>query len=229
MIPIRDDHFSKHKPLVTWTLIGLNIIVYLWDRLGGLDGSPVLFSDLAMRPAEVIAAMSGRGEPFNLATVFTSMFLHGNLWHLLGNVIFLLTFGDNVEQVMGPVRYALFYLFWGFVAAAAHIYVMPGSMVPTLGASGAIGGVLGAYFLIFPGNRVQFMVFPFVFWTFTIAAWVLLGLWFIFQIAVPQEGVANWAHAGGFAAGMITVLILGGRQRLLQGVKLERISDEEFE
>ena len=229
MIPLRDDLISKEKPWVTYTLIALNIVIFLWDRLGGLNGGGVIFSDLAMRPSEIMAVLQGRGDATNLTTLFTMLFLHANMWHLVGNLLFLLTFGDKVEQVMGPVRYALYYLFWGIVASAAHIYVMPGSNVPTLGASGAIGGVLGAYFLLFPGNRIQYMVVPFVFWTFSITAWVMLAFWFVFQILVPQEGVANWAHAGGFAAGMATVLILGGREKLLKGVKLERIPDAEFE
>lgn len=228
MFPIRDDLTSKEKPIITYTLIALNIIVYFWDRMGRLDGMGILFSDLALRPAEIVAAISGRGEPLNLASLFTSLFLHGNLWHLVGNLIFLLTFGDNVEQVFGPVRYVLYYLLWGFLASAAHIWVDPNSMVPMLGASGAIGGVLGAYFLLFPGNRVQFIIFPIVWIPFTITAWILLAVWFALQILFPQEGVANWAHAGGFAAGMATVLISGGRERLLKNVKLERTLDEEF-
>ena len=229
MIPLRDDLLSKERPYVTYTLIALNVVIFLWDRMGGLNGGGVIFSDLAMKPKEILDAIAGRGTPSDLTTLFTMLFLHANLMHLVGNLLFLLAFGDRVEQVLGPVRYALYYISWGVVASAAHIYVMPGSSVPTLGASGAIGGVLGAYFLLFPGNRVQFMVFPFVFWTFTITAWILLASWFAFQILLPQEGVANWAHAGGFAAGMVTVLILGGRAKLLRSVTLERIPDEEFE
>ncbi len=229
MIPIRDDMKSREWPLVTYTLIVLNSVIFLWDRLGGLNGSGILFSDLALRPAEIIAVLQGRGDSMNLVSLFASLFLHVNLMHLMGNLLFLLAFGGTVEHVLGPVRYALYYFFWGLVASAAHIYVLPSSMVPTLGASGAIGGVLGAYFLLFPGNRVQFMVFPLVFWTFPVIAWQALGFWFLLQVLIPQEGVANWAHAGGFAAGMATVLILGGRDKLLKTVSLERVIDEDFE
>lgn len=210
---------------MTWTLIGLNALIYLWDRGGSLFGPSLAFADLAMRPSEVVQALFGGGDPFELGKIFTSMFLHGNLLHLLGNTLFLFAFGDNVEHALGPWRFALYYLFWGLMAALAHIAVDPMSQAQMLGASGAIGGVLGAYLLLFPGNRITVVVFPFVFWPFVVAAWVLLGLWFVFQIVFPQAGVANWAHVGGFLAGMVTILILGGREKALKGVEFEEEAD----
>lgn len=217
MIPIRDSAHSRELPLVTYTLIALNVLIYLWDRNWNLFGPSVVFADLTMRPHEVVAALVDHGDPRALTTVFTALFLHGNLMHLVGNMLFLLTFGDNVEAAMGAPRYTLMYLFWGLVATFAHILVLPTSMTPTLGASGAIGGVLGSYFLLFPGNRISLVILPFFFFTFEVAAWILLGLWFLWQILFPQQGVANWAHAGGFLAGMLTVLIAGGRMKLLRG------------
>ena len=166
-----------------------------------------------MRPQEVVQVFYG-GEIFPLTTVFTGMFLHGNLVHLIGNMIFLFVFGGGVESAFGPIRFMLYYLFWGFIASAEHIYVDPGALTPVLGASGAIGGVLGCYFLLFPAHRVEIWI-PFLFTFFELSAWVLLGLWFLYQIFVPQSGVANWAHAGGFLAGMLTVLIAGGREKML--------------
>jgi membrane associated rhomboid family serine protease len=228
MFPIRDNWFSRETPVITYTLIGLNIFLYLWDRGWNLFGPSMVFADLAMRPREVVEAALGQASPGALATLFTAMFLHASLLHLVGNLIFLLTFGDNVEHALGGPRFALYYLFWGLMAWAAHILVQPASPIPTLGASGAIGGVLGAYFLLFPANRVKFVVFPFLFWPVVVAAWVLLGLWFLFQIAFPQQGVANWAHAGGFLAGMLTVLILGGRQKVLRNVRFEQDLDPDF-
>lgn len=216
MIPIRDNLTSRSTPIISWTLVVLNAVLYFWDRLGGWFGPGLVFADLQMRPVEVLAGLQG-GDRFALVTVFTSMFLHGTLWHLIGNLIFLTAFGQAVEAALGPVRYTLYYLFWGICAAAAHILMGPTSDVPTLGASGAIGGVLGCYFLLFPGSQVQFVVPPVFFFTFVVRAWVLLGFWFLWQILFPQEGVANWAHAGGFLAGMVTVLILGGRERVLRG------------
>jgi membrane associated rhomboid family serine protease len=181
-----------------------------------------------MRPNEVVAALSGRStDHFPLVTIFTSIFLHGSVWHLVGNMLFLLVFGIGVETALGPARYALYYLFWGVVAAAAHIYVDPTSTVPTLGASGAIGGVLGCYFLLFPGNKIEIFVPVLAFISFMVSAWVVLGLWFLYQIFIPQNGVANWAHAGGFLAGMLTVLIMGGRSAVLKGkeASFERVDD----
>lgn len=228
MFPIRDNWFSRETPVITYTLIGLNVLLYLWDRGWNVFGPSLVFADLALRPRDVVQALQGQAPPGALAALFTAMFLHGSLLHLIGNMVFLLTFGDNVEHALGGPRFAVYYLFWGLMAWAAHILVEPNSAIPTLGASGAIGGVLGAYFLLFPANRIKIVVLPLFFLPFVVAAWVLLGLWFVFQIAFPQEGVANWAHAGGFLAGMITVLIMGGRQRVLRDVHFEKDEDPDF-
>ncbi len=172
-----------------------------------------------MRPNEVWAVFSG-GDRFPLVTLFTTLFLHGSLLHLLGNMIYLLTFGSSVETALGGPRFALYYLFWGVAASAAHIFVEPSSSIPTVGASGAIGGALGCYFLLFPGNKIEILM-PWIPVPLVASAWVLLGSWFLFQVLFRQEGVANWAHAGGFLAGMLTVLVMGGRQAVLRGKDLE--------
>ncbi len=228
MIPVRDNMVTRETPVVTWTLVALNVLVFLWDRNGLLGGPSVAFADLAMRPSAILLAIRGRGDMFELAKVFTSMFLHGGLAHLIGNMLFLAAFGPSVERALGGPRMVIYYLFWGVVAAGAHMFVSPGSAVPTLGASGAIGGVLGAYFLLFPGNRITIIIPPFFLWPFEVSAWVMLGMWFVYQILIPQEGVANWAHAGGFLAGMLTVLVMGGREKALSGQRWER-EDDEFE
>ena len=225
MIPLRDNQLKARIPIVTFTIIALNCFIYLWDREFHLLGQSVVFGDLGMRPSDVVAVIHG-GDQFALVTLFTSMFLHANLLHMLGNLIFLLTFGGGVEAAIGSLRFALYYLFWGVVAAATHTFVNPHSLVPTIGASGAIGGVLGAYFLLFPGNKIEVLL-PFVFVPVVVSAWVLLGLWFLWQVLIPQSGVANWAHAGGFVAGMATVLIMGGRAAILKGRQQEL--DYEFE
>lgn len=227
MIPIRDNLESRDRPLVTWTLIALNVLLFFWDRDWSVGGHSIVFADLAMRPREVISAATGAGDPLELVKLFTSMFLHGSLWHLVGNMLFLLVFGENVENALGGFRFAIYYLFWGIVASAAHIFVHPDSGIQTLGASGAIGGVLGCYFLLFPGNRIQVVVPPVIFLVFAIPAWVALGFWFVFQVLVPQQDVANWAHAGGFLAGMVTVLVAGGRAKLLKGARFERVALED--
>jgi membrane associated rhomboid family serine protease len=216
VIPVRDDQVKEHVPLVTWTLALLNVVIFLWDRQGVYWGPNVIFADLAMRPRDVVEAVTGRGDGFALVTLFTSVFMHGSLMHLLGNLIFLVVFGSAVENAMGPFRFTIYYLAWGVAASGAQIYVDPASTIMVLGASGAIGGVLGAYFLLFPSSKIEIIVPILAFLSFEVAAWVLLGLWFLWQILVPQPGVATWAHAGGFLAGMITVLVMGGRHAVLR-------------
>ena len=199
-------------PAVTWVIVALNILIFLWDRQGNYNNIPVVFADLAMRPREVVMAMHRGADHFPLVTLFTSMFLHANVLHIGANMIFLLVFGPQVEQALGSSRFAIYYFFWGLVAWGAQIYIDPTSSVPTLGASGAIGGVLGCYFLLFPSHKIDLVLFG-----IEVSAWIFLGLWFLYQIFSPTEGVANWAHVGGFTAGMATVLIAGGRKRLLRG------------
>lgn len=217
MFPVSASTYSKDRPVITLTLIGLNLLIYLWDRNWSLLGPSLVFPDLSTTPRDVLFALRGQGDPKALATLFTSMFLHGSPVHLIGNMLFLLVFGPNVEAAFGGPRFTVYYLFWGFCAVAAQVLVVGYSPVPMLGASGAIGGVLGAYFLLFPASKISIIVAPLIFITFNVAAWVLLGIWFVWQILLPQQGVANWAHAGGFLAGMLTVLIGGGRAKLLEG------------
>ena len=209
-----DDKTKEPIPVLTWTLILLNALIYLWDRKIGLFGPGVVFSDLAMRPPEVVSALTGGADRFPIVTLFTSMFLHGGFLHLFANMMFLAVFGPPVEQAVGPWRFMLYYLAWGVFAAFCQIYASPYRNVPTLGASGAIGGVLGCYFLLFPSNRLHVLIMGI--WEIETKAWVLLGLWFLYQIFVTQEGVATWAHVGGFLAGMVTVLVIGGRDTILR-------------
>lgn len=225
MIPLRDNLLRKEPAVLVWTLVGLNIIVYLWDRNFGLFGPNLAFADLAMRPRQVLLAFRANGDPLEIAKIFTSMFLHANFMHILGNVLFLAAFGPAVESAIRGPRFALYYVFWGIVAAGAHIFVNPGSEAPTVGASGAIGGVLGAYFLLFPGTQVRVVIPPFFFLPFNVTSWILLGLWFLWQVIFPQAGVANWAHAGGFLAGMVTVLVMGGRKAILADGDFEEDKD----
>jgi membrane associated rhomboid family serine protease len=228
MIPIRDNQVGRNVPVVTWTLILLNCFIFLWDRQWHLFGPSLVFADLGMRPQEVTGMLRDGQGGFSLVTVFTSLFLHANLMHLVGNMLFLLTFGPAIEQAMRQPRFALYYLFWGVAAAAAHIFVNPNSPAPTVGASGAIGGVLGAYFLLFPTNKIEILI-PFIFLPLVTSAWVLLGIWFAWQLFIPQQGVANWAHVGGFMAGMATVLIMGGRDRILRGREREFDYEHDFD
>lgn len=220
-IPIRDSLRSSVQPLVTLTLVFLCVLIYLWDRGFSIFGQSVFFNDLAMRPDEITLIITGKGNPAELGRIFTSLFLHGGLLHLALNMIYLLAFGPTIERTLGGWRYALYYLFWGVVASLVHTLVYPHSEAYLLGASGAIGGIMGVYFLLYPAAKVEVMFFP-IFWkTFPIPAGLLIGLWFVLQIVFPQEGVANWAHVGGFAAGMLTVMVLGGRTKALETLKPE--------
>lgn len=214
MKPLIDDKPKEPIPVLTWTIILLNVIVYLWDRKFGLFGPGVVFSDLAMRPREVISAITGGPDHFPIVTIFTAMFLHGGFLHIFANMMFLAAFGPPVEQAVGPWRFVLYYLAWGVFAALCQVYASPMGYVPVLGASGAIGGVLGSYFLLFPSNRLHVLIMGI--WEFETKAWILLGLWFLYQIFARQDGVANWAHVGGFLAGMVTVLVIGGREAILR-------------
>jgi len=225
MQSLREDHPNDRTAIVTWTLIALNILIYLWDRQWNLMRPEVVFADLAMHPRQITAVLQGEpGDRFPLVTVFTSMFLHANLPHLLGNLLFLYLFGPGVEYALGSPRFALYYLFWGLVAGATHVYVDPTSAIPTLGASGAIGGALGCYFLLFPAQRVEIRIPMFPFPKTSAPVWVLLLIWFLWQILIPQQGVANWAHAGGFLAGMLTVLIMGGRSTILEARGFDEVT-----
>ncbi len=223
MIPLSDNQKRDSTPVLTLTLVALNVLIYFWDRQWHLFGPGVVFADLAMRPADVVDSLRGvvGHDPnvnlFPLVTVLTSMFLHGGPTHVLGNMIFLMVFGPGVEEAIGGGRFALYYMGWGLAAAATQIYIDPSSTVPTLGASGAIGGVLGSYFLLFPGNKIQIYVPLLIFLSFAVSAWILLLVWFLWQVLVPQNGIANWAHVGGFLAGMLTVLVMGGRSAIAKG------------
>lgn len=216
MIPLGSNIRSRDYPIVTWTIIALLVLIFLWDRQGNPFGPSSTFVGLTMIPQEVVNAMEG-GSRFPLVTLFTSMFLHGSILHIVGNLIFLLVFGPLVESALGSARYTLYYLGWGVLSGLCQVLVNPHTMAPTLGASGAISGVLGSYFLLFPSAKIQIIVPILVFLDFDVPAWVLLGLWFLYQILIPQSGVANWAHVGGFLFGMLTVMVLGGRKRILKG------------
>jgi len=210
MFPIRDHNPSRRTPYVTWALIALNCAIWLLG-LATLpdDRALAAFYDAwALIPAEVTSGRDVHG-------VFTSMFLHAGLLHLAGNMLFLWVFGDNLEDQMGHLGFLTFYLAAGLAAAAAHIIPDPSSRIPTVGASGAIAGVMGGYLLLFPRARIDVFFFFVVFFRIIpIPAWIVLGLWFALQVAggwgMPLEsgGVAYWAHAGGFAAGILLTLPL---------------------
>ena len=224
MIPYRDENETVRFPLVTLLLIGINAAV--WFLVQGAGFSDALLAsvcNLGLVPGELtLMAEPGTGVPMgqNLACVvdpgrapehiFTSMFLHGGWMHIIGNMWFLWLFGNNVEDSMGRGRFIVFYLICGVFAALGQVLADPSSAVPMVGASGAIGGVMGGYIVLYPRVRVYTLVPIFIILT-TIAlpAWVMLGYWMLLQVfgglSGQEGGVAFWAHIGGFLAGVVLI------------------------
>lgn len=209
MFPIRDHNPSRHTPYVTYALLAINILVFL-AYYPALSSDPraigAFWDSWAIVPAEITA-----GEDY--FTLVTGMFLHGGWMHLIGNVLFLYIFGDNIEDTLGHLKFLVFYLLCGFAASFVQIIAGPNSGVPVVGASGAIAGVLGSYLLFFPKARVDIIIIFIVFFkTFTLPAWIVLCGWFGMQVfgglSSPGTGggVAYWAHIGGFAAGGVMTL-----------------------
>ncbi len=225
MIPLRDDQPRFSTPYVTYFLIGLNLVIFLLEATLTPQSFKALLYQLGMVPANItgfLAGANGLGLVAAFLPTFTSMFLHGSWMHVIGNMWFLWIFGDNVEDHLGHFKYLLFYLLSGLGAAFAQIVLNPHSRVPTVGASGAIAGVLGAYFVLYPRAKVLIW-FPILF-LFYLPAWVTLGYWFALQFVSgaatsianysdTRGGVAFWAHVGGFVVGIILIKLIPERPR----------------
>jgi membrane associated rhomboid family serine protease len=211
MLPISDDNnFRPSVPFVTWGLIAINVAVFLYQlTLGTEQALYGFFQQWAVVPARIT---SGSGYE----TLVSSQFLHGGWLHLGSNMLYLFIFGDNVERALGHIKYLAFYLAAGIIAALAQVFVEPGSQIPSLGASGAVAGVLGAYLVLFPRAQVNVLIFIGIFFTITrLAAILVIGFWGVTQLfsGVAQltsqtaqtggGGVAYWAHIGGFVAGLL--------------------------
>ncbi len=208
MIPLRDNNPTHGTPLVTYGLVLANVLVFLGelylDSQGQLNNFILTYGVV---PAKLLEQPQGEWY-----TVISSMFLHGGWAHLLGNMLYLWIFGDNVEDRLGHVRFIIFYLLAGFVATAAQIAINPGSTIPNIGASGAIAGVLGGYLLLYPHAQITTIVFRFV---TRVPAIIVLGFWFVYQffsgiaslstMDMQIGGVAFFAHIGGFVAGMVLI------------------------
>jgi membrane associated rhomboid family serine protease len=228
MIPIRDDTPRFSTPFVTYFIIALNTVVFLFELALSEQGQGALNNliyQFGIVPLHIEQALTP-GSTTSLAGLFlpilTSMFLHGSWLHIIGNMWVLWIFGDNIEDYLGHFTYLLFYLVSGFVAAVAHILLNAGSNVPSVGASGAIAGVMGAYFVLYPRARVLIW-FPPIFF-FHLPAWLVLGYWFFVQFlsgaatsiaetSQTRGGIAFWAHVGGFVAGIVLIKVLPERPR----------------
>jgi membrane associated rhomboid family serine protease len=213
MIPIKVTQPSYSKPVVTVVLIVINLMVFLhefWLQMVDPYSLNDFIAHYALRPAYF--------HPVNLVT---SMFLHANWMHVLGNMLFLWVFGDNVEDILGHGKYLAFYMLCGIAAGIAQFLMDPASRVPMLGASGAIAGVMGAYLAKFPHSRVVMLTWFLFIFTFDLPAWVMLIYWFALQLfggfgsftSAAQGGTAFFAHVGGFIAGIGLIYAMGTRQR----------------
>lgn len=213
MIPIKDDNPRTVVPFVTIGLIVVNVVVFYFEYAVGFSE---VIKKYALFPIDIV-------EGRNLKTLITSMFLHGGVLHLVGNMLYLWIFGDNIENYLGHTKFIFFYLICGLLAVFAHILFSGISEVPMVGASGAISGVLGAYLIKYPKARVL-VVIPII-WFLTIRkipALVVLGFWFVMQLfsgvatlGYEGGGVAFWAHVGGFVGGLILINLLPQRKRAL--------------
>lgn len=233
MIPISDENPTLHTPVMTYLILGATIATWVFVQSAGFDGERMAgpICNFGLVPGELtgLAPVGLRvplsrlsdcvvdREPINVLTPITSMFLHGSWGHLLGNMLFFWVFADNIEDIMGRGRFLLFYLLCGVLAAGAHILVGPSSPVPTVGASGAISGIMGAYLVLYPQVRVR-MLFIFIvfFKVIRMRAWIVLIFWLAWQVitGLPElmtvrpdvsSGVAVWAHIGGFLAGALLI------------------------
>lgn len=225
VVPLNDNNPTRTVPYVTYVLIVLNILIFLYEASLGPNVDQ-FFRIWAVTPRALTYSFAGEATGLPVAppiTLITSQFLHGGLLHLGGNMLFLWIFGNNVEDKLGHVRYILFYLTCGVLAALAQWYFNMDSLVPSLGASGAIAGVMGAYILRFPRAEITTLIpLGFFFWTIRVPAFFFLGFWFLQQafsslmsleasmdITMDKGGIAYWAHAGGFVFGAILGPLLG--------------------
>jgi membrane associated rhomboid family serine protease len=240
MFPIGDDNSDRHiQPIVNYAIIAINILVFVF--LQGIGGNDAFTYAFSLVPKEIMTGtdlvglqtitdtVTGQtGQIQNYRTplpvyfnFLSSMFMHGGFSHIFGNMLFLWVFGDNIENRLGHIRYAIFYLLCGVAAALGQILMQTDSIIPMLGASGAISGVLGGYLLLFPKRSVKAIIFNFF---TTVPAYVALGIWIVYQIVLGYltpagtGGVAYAAHIGGFIAGLVLVKIfaIGTQERVLQ-------------
>lgn len=219
MIPIGDNNPTRRFPVVNWILIVLNIVIFVVEMQQGND----FIIRWSFIPARLTAMVRGEEEVFVLVTILSAMFLHAGIGHIFGNLLFLWIFGDNVEDAFGHLPYLFFYLFCGIGATLIQYWTDPLSRIPNLGASGAISGVLAAYMILYPRAMVRLAIWPIVLLigTIPVPALLLIGVWFLMQLAsgfqtlgamMDQGGVAYWAHIGGFVIGAVLVWFLRPRR-----------------
>lgn len=201
LIPIGDENPSRITPIVNWSIIISCIVIFLWQYSSDLSFFQWTIDTYGIIPVKILS-----GE--NLYSFLTNIFLHGGWSHLMGNMLFLFIFGDNIEDRIGHIRYLIFYLVCGVVASGIWMFTELDSVFPAVGASGAISGVLGAYFILYPSARIRTLMTLGIFIRVVrVPAWVMIGLWFLYQLILGflpfNTGVAYWAHIGGFIIGLV--------------------------
>ena len=217
MIPLKDDNPTSGRPIVTYFLIGLCILIFLIQLSSQSYKTGQLFYSYGLIPSVL---MGHNQLPMDLyivpgyVTIFTSMFMHGGFMHLIGNMLYMWIFADNIEDNLGPKRFIIFYILCGIGAAMTQVLMDVNSQIPMVGASGAIGGVLGAYLINHPKAKVLVLI-PFGFFSqlIKIKALYVLGFWFILQFISSGGGVAYAAHIGGFVSGMILILFFNKKKK----------------
>jgi len=222
IFPIGDDNVQRGcKPIFSYLFIGMNVLVFLYQFSIGVEADGLFVREFGTIPSEIV-----NGQDY--FTLLTSMFLHGGWMHLIGNMMFLWVFADNIEATIGNIRFALFYILGGVAASAAHIFFNMESVIPAVGASGAISAVLGAYMVMFPKSQIKVLV-VYIFSSFNMAAIWFLGLWIGQQLIsgigaiLPQNeivgsggGVAWWAHIGGFVFGVLAGFLFKGTRPMIE-------------
>lgn len=210
MIPLKDNIPSRTFPIITVIIIVVNLAVFVFASLMPVGAQRMLIERYALIPRELMISLGDRTEllPYNVLTIFTSMFLHGGVFHVAGNMLYLYIFGNNIEDSLGHGRFVLFYLASGLVAGLMQFLFDPTSGLPMIGASGAVSGILGAYLLLYPYAKIKTLIFIVVFiTTVEMPAVVMLTIWFLMQLAFSHigKGVAWWAHIGGFIFGLLAI------------------------
>lgn len=213
MFPIRDENPSRTKPIVTWLIIIINVLVFIYTYIiDGVNFEKYIFS-FGTIPEKIL-----RGE--SIYTLLTSMYMHGGFMHIFGNMLYLNIFGDNVEDVYGHLKYLAFYTVCGISASLIHVFLTSNPFIPAVGASGAISGVLGAYAVLYPRARILTAVFFRIIYFTRVPAYLFIGFWFIMQLLLSVYeiygyaiGIAVWAHIGGFIVGLLLALPLRTKLR----------------
>jgi len=228
MIPLKDDTPRLTTPYINYFLVALNTAIFLFQQLLDRPAHDAFLYQFGMVPARVTGALHGAPDAslgLGVLTIFTSMFLHANWLHLISNMWALWIFGDNIEDHLGHFRYLLFYFGTGLAASLLHIAFNFGAQIPSVGASGAIAGVMGAYFLLYPSARVLTLIPFFIIYFTWLPAWLVLGYWFVAQFLAgaatsltsardaSQGGIAFWAHVGGFIAGLALIKLFPAQPR----------------